>query len=332
MAFKCGEKITIEYLNEFLPEDKRLDCIYKSTCTLEQAKELYPEWYKRRIEQGDKAKKHWSRYQPIYYNWIEKILSGAVVGRRYHCLENLCSLAVQCNIPPEQVESDCRMVAERFEELTTDDNNHFTEYDIICALKTYHKADEKAYTRKIEYISKKTGIELTPNKRNGRPQDLHLKGARAIQKINDEAKGTNWRAGNGRPKGSDKKMKVVAEYVTAHPECSNIAQIARECKVSRPTVYKYLYPQKYAEKYLKTQNKAIEKKQQEQIAKQEQKKPSVAYVVEGDPNMLSKMMAYMAQGIRQVEILTQQEYDEIMAEAVVDMFLKDRENKYGKND
>ena len=99
---------------------------------LEQAKELYPGWYKRRIERGE-DRGHYNRYQPIYYNWIDKILdrnSGAVVGKRYHCLENLCSLAVQCNIEPEQVERDCRRVAERFEELTVKEDNHFTEYDI----------------------------------------------------------------------------------------------------------------------------------------------------------------------------------------------------------
>jgi hypothetical protein len=328
MAFDCGEKITIEYLNKFLPEDKRLDCVYKSTCTLEQAKELYPEWYRRRIEQGDKSKKHWNRYQPIYYNWIDKILQGAVVGRRYHCLENLCSLAVQCNISPEQVEKDCRMVAEHFELLTTDDNNHFTEYDILCALKTYYTASEQAYTRKIEYISKKTGINLIPNKRNGRPQILHLKGARAIQKINDEAKGTNWREGNGRPKGSDRKMEVVAEYMTAHPECSNISQIARECKVSRPTVYKYLDPQKYAEKYLKSKNKptsgndVVQKSTDIEVSVS---RLPAAFVVEGDPNMTAKMLEYAAQGVRQVEILTKQEYDELMADELMDMFLSDRE-------
>ena len=144
MAFKTGEKITIEYLNSFLPEELRLDCVYKSKHTLDQARELYPEWYKRRIEQG-KDRGHFDRYQPIYYNWIEKILEGAVVGTRYNCLENLCSLAVQCNIEPEQVEKDCRRVAVHFEEITETEDNHFTEYDILCALKTYHTGGEQAY-------------------------------------------------------------------------------------------------------------------------------------------------------------------------------------------
>jgi hypothetical protein len=233
MAFECGEKISIEYLNEFLPEDKKLNCIYKSNCSLQQARAMYPKWYQRRIVEG-KPRGYWTRYESIYYNWIDKILDGAVVGHRYNCLENLCSLAVQCNIAPEQVEKDCRRVAERFEELTTDDNNHFTEYDIICALRTYHTASEQAYRRRIEYISKKTGIQLTANKRNGRKQDVHLKIARATRDILHE----DWREGNGRPKGSGTAAVKVYDWRQQHPEGRKI-DCERETGLSRPTVLKW---------------------------------------------------------------------------------------------
>ena len=129
-------------------------------------------------------------------------MDGAVVGHRYNCLENLCSLAVQCNIEPEQVEKDCRMVAERMEELTVSEDNHFTEYDILCALKTYHTASEQAYRRRIEYISKKTGIELIPNKRNGRKQKDHIK---LMNYVRDEINGhKDWRNINGRPSAERK--------------------------------------------------------------------------------------------------------------------------------
>jgi hypothetical protein len=76
------------------------------------------------------------------------------------------------------------MVAEKFEMLTEDDKNHFTEYDILCALRTYHNADEQAYRRRIDFISAKTGITLVPNKRNGRKQDQHLKIARFTRDLN----------------------------------------------------------------------------------------------------------------------------------------------------
>lgn len=204
---------------------------------MEQAKKLYPDWYKRRIERGE-DRGHYNRYQPIYYNWIDKILdrnSGAVVGKRYHCLENLCSLAVQCNIDPEQVESDCRRVAERFEELTVKEDNHFTEYDILCALKTYHEGSEQAYRRRIEFISKKTGIKLEPNKRNGRKQNLHLRLARANRDILCEERGkSDWREGNGRPNAEQ----IVLEWQEKHPEGKK-ADCIRDTGLSKPTVYRW---------------------------------------------------------------------------------------------
>lgn len=237
LAFKVGKKITIEQLNSFLPKELKLNCVYKSKHTLDEAKRLYPEWYQRRIEQGQE-RGCYNRHKPIYYNWIDKILKGAVVGKRYNCLENLCSLAVQCNIEPEQVEADCRRIAEHFESLTDSDDNHFTEYDVLCALKTYHTASEQAYRRKIEYIAKKTGIPLTPNKRNGRKQIVHLMGARALQQINDQVNGTNWREGNGRPKESGTKAQQVFDYRAAHPDAKKI-DCERETKLSRHTVLKW---------------------------------------------------------------------------------------------
>ena len=237
LAFKVGKKITIEQLNSFLPKELKLNCVYKSKHTLDEAKRLYPEWYQRRIEQGQE-RGCYNRHKPIYYNWIDKILKGAVVGKRYNCLENLCSLAVQCNIEPEQVEADCRRIAEHFERLTNSEDNHFTEYDVLCALKTYHTASEQAYRRKIEYIAKKTGIPLTPNKRNGRKQIVHLMGARALQQINDQVNGTNWREGNGRPKESGTKAQQVFDYRAAHPDAKKI-DCERETKLSRHTVLKW---------------------------------------------------------------------------------------------
>ena len=232
MAFQVGEKVTVGYMNNFLPINAKIRDFYSSKYTLEQAKELFPKWYQRRIVEGNKAKGHWNRYEPIYHNWIEKIMSGAVVGTRYNCLENLCSLAVQCNIEPKQVEEDCRRVAKRFEELTVSEDNHFTDYDIICAMSTYHKADEKAYRRKIDFISKKTGIELTPNKRNGRKQIPHLERARAVQNI-DYPNG-EWRNAEGRPNKSD----LVARWRVDNPNGTK-AECVRDLKIDKKTVYKW---------------------------------------------------------------------------------------------
>ena len=234
LAFECsGQKVTIEYMNQFLPADKKMTEIYKTDYTREQAKKLFPDWYKRRIEGGE-PRGHWTRHPGIYHNWKEKILNGAVVGHRYNCLENLCSLAIQCNIPPDVLERDCHDVMIKFESLTDDPDNHFDEYDVLCALKTYHLADEGAYRRRVEYIAQKTGIPLTPAKRNGRKQATHLKMARSNRDILQEEKGRDWRDGSGRKSKKD----VVKTWRLMHPDGRKI-DCQRETGLSRPTVLKH---------------------------------------------------------------------------------------------
>ena len=230
MAFQTGEKITLEYLNKLLPAELKVDVIYKSKITLEAAKERYPEWYQRRIVEK-KERGHWTRHEGIYYNWIEKVRSSAVVGKRYNCLENLCSLAVQCNIAPEQVEQDCRELAEHLERLTVDEKNHFTEYDILCALKTYHERSEGAYRRKIEYVANKTGIALTPNKRNGRKQKDHVV---VMNKMKEVKKLLGETVNEGRPTAEQR----VAAYRAEHPDAS-VTEVARALEISRTTAYKW---------------------------------------------------------------------------------------------
>lgn len=234
MAFEVGEKVTIEYLNSFIwDEDNKLLNYYKSNLSLEEAKKKYPMWYARRIEKGE-AKSHYNRHSGIYYNWVEKVFKGANVGHRYNCLEALCALGVQCNIAPEQVEEDCRTLMLKFETLTVKDDNHFTEYDVICAMRTYHLKSQNAYERKVEVISNKTGIPLQRAKRNGRSQEQHLKRARYSQMLSDEENNTNWRDGNGRKP----KKTVVQEWRRMHPDGKK-ADCQRDTKLSKDTIRKW---------------------------------------------------------------------------------------------
>ena len=228
MAFKIGEKVTLEYLNDLLPDKLKINVVYRRNLSLEEAKEKYPKWYKRRIEEG-KERGHWNRYEGIYYDWIEKMRQGATVGHRYNCLENLCSLAVQCNIAPEQVEKDCRELAVLLESRTVEQDNHFTEYDILCALKTYHEASEGAYRRRIEFISAKTGIPLTPNKRNGRKQKDHIK---LMNFVRDEINGNkDWH-------GRKSKLEIVYSWRMENPNGTK-AECIKATGLSKPTVYKW---------------------------------------------------------------------------------------------
>lgn len=235
MAFKVGEELSIEKFNERLPKKLQMNVIYKSNLPKEKAKELYPEWYQRRVVEGQ-PRGHYNRAEGIYYNWIEKIMDtdkGAEVGHRYNCLENLCSLAVQCQIAPEQVEADCRRVAEYLETLTETEDNHFTEYDILCALKTYHNASEMAYRRRIDIISEKTGITLVPNKRNGVKQEWHLEDIRQ-KKANMKRRGQPFKNPEGRPT----KQEIVCEWQASHPG-GRKCDCRRDTGLSKPTIDKW---------------------------------------------------------------------------------------------
>lgn len=232
LAFKTGPKLTIEAFNERLPQKYAITEIYKSDLPLAKAKELYPDWYQKRVVEKQE-RGHWNRHEGIYYNWIEKCKQGAKVNHRYYCLENLCSLAVQCCIPPEQVEKDVRELAEYFETLTIEEDNHFTEYDIICAMRTYNEPTESAYRRRIEYISERTDIPLVENLRRGKKQAWHLEDIREA-KANMKRRGQAFKNPEGRPAKTD----IVREWRASHPD-GRKADCARDTGLDPKTIRKW---------------------------------------------------------------------------------------------
>jgi len=238
-AFITGEKVTMEYMNEFVRDKfKVTDYTYKSNLTLAQAKEKYPEWYERRIVKGNDTKKSWSLSRNVYDWWKREILTKGKVGHRYYCLMTLVIYAKKCSsydpkfnpnpVTYEELESDAFEIMEHFETLTDSDENHFTEQDVMDALESFH---DRFITYPREAIEYRTGITLPKNKRNKRKQEIHLKIARSTRDILHE----NWRDGNGRPS----KEQLVKDYIKDHPT-DTPTQIARALGISRPTVYKYL--------------------------------------------------------------------------------------------
>ena len=245
-AFLTGDKVTMEYLNEYVEERYRVtQFTYKSKLTLEQAKEKYPDWYKRRIENGE-PKGTWHINRNLYDWWKRKILSGATVGHRYNCLMGLVVYAMKCGtydakhnpnpVTYEELEKDCFELMEYFETLTKDSTNHFTEGDVLDALQMY-KNSYLHYPRKaIEYRS---GIQMPANKRNGRKQADHIK---IMNFIRDEINGNkNWRDGNGRKP----KDKEVIEWRALHPDGKKM-DCHKDTGMSRSTIDKYwdLYHEK----------------------------------------------------------------------------------------
>lgn len=224
-AFSVGEKVTVEYLNKFVPEDYRaVSFVYKSDLRLEDANKKYPEWYQRRIVEK-RPRNTWTCKKAVYDWWIRKLKEGAEQGHRYWCIMTLATYAQKCGVPRETLEEDAYGLIP----FMNTKGDEFTEDDVMHALEAY--TDSYA-TYPIDTIVWRTGIPIEKNKRNGRKRADHVK---LMNFVRDEINGNkNWREGNGRPD----KLSVVAEWRSEHPEGTK-AECIRETGLSKPTVYRW---------------------------------------------------------------------------------------------
>ena len=223
-----GRKVTMEYMNSFVPEEFRTtDFAYKSALTLKQAKEKYPEWYEKRIENNE-PKGRWVCKRDLYEWWKSKIYASAEDGHRYWCVMALATYAKKCNIPLEELEKDAMQMIDMLHERGNREDNPFTADDVMAALEAYN---DSYITYPIDTISRRTGIRIEKNKRNGRKQAVHVKymnNQRAFKVELGEC--TN----GGRPT----KEALVREYMEVYPEDS-VSRAAAQLGMSRTTVYKY---------------------------------------------------------------------------------------------
>lgn len=244
-AFLTGEKITIEellkYTEGFRTSRERLEgkqFVKKEGLTLEKAKELYPDWYERRIENKEE-KGVWHVSRNVYDWWKREIEKGAVVGHRYYCLMMLAIYARKCSmydekhnpnpVTEDELRRDAFGLLDHMEELTNDDDNHFTTGDVLDALEAFN---EKWITYPRNSVEHRSGIRIKVNKRNGRKQEDHLKRARAVQAI-DYPSG-EWKNTDGRPT----KDQIVREWRLQNPDGKK-ADCIKETGLSKPTVYKW---------------------------------------------------------------------------------------------
>ena len=228
-AFSVGGKVTVEYLNKFVPEEYRTqDFVYQSDLRLADAKEKYPEWYQRRVVEK-RPKKSWTCKKALYDWWIRKLLGGAEQGHRYWCIMTLATYAQKCGVPRETLEEDAYGLIP----FMNTKGDEFTEDDVLHALEAY---SDSYITYPIDTIVVRTGIPIEKNRRNGRKQADHIK---LMNFIREEVNGNkNWREGNGRPKGSGTAEQTVMEWRQEHPEGTK-----KECKdatgLSYPTIRKW---------------------------------------------------------------------------------------------
>lgn len=222
-AFSVGGKVTVEYLNKFVPEEYRTqDFVYQSDLRLADAKEKYPEWYQRRVVEK-RPKKSWTCKKALYDWWIRKLLGGAEQGHRYWCIMTLATYAQKCGVPRETLEEDAYGLIP----FMNTKGDEFTEDDVLHALEAY---SDSYITYPIDTIVVRTGIPIEKNKRNWRKQTQHMEVMRAIQNVVNP----NWREGNGRPTAE----RIVLKWRQGHPDGSK-----KECKdatgLSYPTIRKW---------------------------------------------------------------------------------------------
>ena len=228
-AFAFGDKVSVEYLNEFVPEKNRLtDYAYKSKLTLSEAAKKYPEWYERRILNGQK-RGSWVANRAVYDWWLKQLKEKAIVGHRYYSVMVLAVYAKKCNISRKELEQDAFGLISMLDEKTTEESNHFTREDVFSALEMFN---DNYVTFPIDSITKLTAIPIQKNKRNFRKQAAHLARARAVQNI-DYPNG-EWRNLEGRPSARD----TVLNWRRANPT-GTIKECIAETGVSKSTAYKY---------------------------------------------------------------------------------------------
>lgn len=228
VAFKTGGKVTLEYMNQYTIHDEcKVDINERfrpSKMTRDQAKEKYPEWYQRVIVEGNKTKNKWHINKGLY-NWWKDKASTIKGGHRYFYMMCLSIYAVKCDVPLSELKKDMEEVFLILQE--QDHSNSLERRDIISALECY---DKGLFNFTIEDIEKLTDVRIERNKRNGRTQEMHLKGARALQEIYNP----NWREGNGRPN----KKNIVEEYLRNNPNAKK-SEIKKATGLTYPTIRKY---------------------------------------------------------------------------------------------
>lgn len=267
-AFKVGEKVSVEYLARFCKND--LDKVSKrskseidlkkgkerkQTTKLEEAKELWPEWFDRVVLGNGKKKvpNTWICNRAVYDWWLDRIEYEATVGHRYFCLMTLAIYALKCDVPYEELEADCLRLFHKYEAMTVKDDNHFTQNDVLGALQAYE--DDGNFMHTTKYISSKTGIHIEPNDRHGNDRKTWLHGEKiklknqrtgAIRIVDnpmpeDREKGYRKAVKDGRvgrPDGTGTKQQVIQEWRQANPTGKK-ADCNRETGIDPKTIRKW---------------------------------------------------------------------------------------------
>ena len=265
-SYACSQQhyFTVAELNSFVPKDEQLSAEevlalengshYDPTKTkLSVAKVKWPDWYQRRIVEGQPPIIwHSRRY---LYDFFLRMLrtdgSPIVVGHRYHILRSIAAIAIKCQVSYEEFEEDVMSFVPLFKSLGVSKDTEFTDSDVEDALLCYY--DEKIRKMTWATILKNCGMDdfygsrfrrINPRfKKESKKQKLHLKFARSNRDILCEERGKkNWWDGGGRPKATvenSSEAAMIFQWRKEHPDSHNKSGCARDLGLDRKTVRKW---------------------------------------------------------------------------------------------
>lgn len=208
----------------------------KDKVSIEEAKELWPKWYQRRIVEG-KPRKYFQYSRNLYDWWHNKLIKGNEIkpGFRYFCTLSLVSFATKCGVPFEEVQKDLYELVPTLDEKTIDEDNHFLKEDVDDALKLY--GTEKAYKFRRETISNMTNVEIKANKRNGRSREQHLAFAREMKRVKEKIDGKKPRKTKDNKRVINNIAHSLIKY-QSHPISHK--KLAEELEINIKTLRKWL--------------------------------------------------------------------------------------------
>jgi hypothetical protein len=321
-AFQIGDKVSLDFLNSYaIKPTNRVDVnrpYRPSHVDRATAAELYPEWYQRVVVDGNKCPKKWNiGYRKkkkvkdfALYEWWKRRVTEIEGGHRYFFLMCLVIYACKCDVPKKKLKADlqeCFEVLRKYQH-----SNELTQADVDSALECYSK---DYYNFTIADIELLTDVRIERNKRNGRTQEQHMAVMRAIQDVVNP----NWRNKDGRPKGSGTAAVKVYDWRKQHPDGRKI-DCERETGLSRPTVLKWwdvTPPERdYVTVYFEDDEEPVYMTKSEVEAYNRMSWHTTLpkyFVIEEDPDMFSKLMAFSQLGIRSVEVLTLEEYEYLIS-------------------
>ena len=250
-AFVCHgvDRYTLEDLNKYLytyklsPEELS-SCTGKARynpkgVTLSEAERMWPEWYFSRVVQKKRVGRKWHVNRAVYDWWHNTLLSAGdeiKVHHRYWCILTLVIYAVKCDIPRDEVLADALALVPKMDSYTDTEDNRFTEDDVHDAMLAY---DENYNKWPIKTIEDTTLFRIERNRRNGRPQEEHVK-MMSLIRDNISFPDGSWRKGNGRKAQGD----IVRQWREENPNNNNKSQCAKETGLDRKTVRKWWDPDK----------------------------------------------------------------------------------------